>query len=75
MKHSIQLRIRLLEQITEEIDRRGWTPKECEVHLSMRQARVSELLNRKSEAFSLDKLSDIASVMGCAITISLGAPE
>jgi predicted XRE-type DNA-binding protein len=61
-------RVQLLGIINHEIEVRGWSQKECETHLSMRQARVSELLNRKVDAFSCDKLLDIAGIMGLTIT-------
>ncbi len=67
-KPSMALRQQLLDQLNAEISRRGWTPKECEGELGMRQARVSELLNGKVEAFSADKLADIAYVLGFAVT-------
>lgn len=71
VKPSLLLRQRLICQLTDEIRGRGWTPKECEKLLGMRQARVSELLNRKTEAFSLDKLTDIAHAMGCRVETAL----
>jgi predicted XRE-type DNA-binding protein len=37
----------------------------------MRQARVSELLNGKVEAFSVDKLADIVSALGYKVITTL----
>jgi predicted XRE-type DNA-binding protein len=70
-KPSMDLRERLLAQINAVIDQRGWSPKECEKELGMRQARVSELLNGKAEAFSVDKLADIASALGYIVVTAL----
>lgn len=66
-KPSFELRERLLREINAEIENRKWSPKECEKELGMRQARVSELLNGKVEAFSVDKLANIAFALGYSI--------
>jgi predicted XRE-type DNA-binding protein len=70
-KPSTELRTRLLAQIKTEIALRDWSPKQCEKELGMRQARVSELLNGKVEAFSVDKLADIVSALGYKVITTL----
>jgi predicted XRE-type DNA-binding protein len=70
-KQVIQLRIQLMNHVKKVVQEEGWTQAQAAEYLGVAQSRVSDLLNSKSNKFSLDMLISLASRMGCKIGLAI----
>lgn len=70
-KQVIQLRVQLMNHVKKVVQEEGWTQAEAAEYLGVAQSRVSDLLNSKSDKFSLDMLISLASRVGCKIGLAI----
>ena len=70
-KQVIQLRIQLMNHVKKVVQEEGWTQAQAAEYLGVAQSRVSDLLNSKSDKFSLDMLISLASRVGCKIGLAI----
>ena len=70
-KQVIQLRIQLMNHVKKVVQEEGWTQAQAAEYLGVAQSRVSDLLNSKSNKFSLDILISLASRVGCKIGLAI----
>ena len=70
-KQVIQLRIQLMNHVKKVVQEEGWTQAQAAEYLGVAQSRVSDLLNSKSNKFSLDMLISLASRVGCKIGLAI----
>lgn len=61
-KHN--LKVRLMERVYTELERRGMRQRQAATLLDVSQARISNLKNQKTELFSIDMLLDFLSRLG-----------
>ena len=61
-KHN--LKVRLMERVYAELERRGMRQRQAATLLDVSQARISNLKNQKTELFSIDMLLDFLSRLG-----------
>jgi len=69
-KQVIQLRVQLMNHVKKVVQEEGWTQAQAAEYLGVAQSRVSDLLNSKSDKFSLDMLISLAS-RGCKIGLAI----
>lgn len=62
--HNKELKQRLLIQIAQNIQRRGWTEERASKFLNVEKARISALMNGQSLDFSADQLNRMAFALG-----------
>ncbi len=65
------LRTELMNHVRLIVQTEGWTQAQAAEHLGVAQSRVSDLLNGKSEKFSLDMLITLASPVGCKVKLAV----
>ncbi len=70
-KQVIQLRVQLMNHVKKVVQEEGWTQAQAAEYLGVAQSRVSDLLNSKSDKFSLDMLISLASRVGCKIGLAI----
>lgn len=70
-KQVIQLCVQLMNHVKKVVQEEGWTQAEAAEYLGVAQSRVSDLLNSKSDKFSLDMLISLASRVGCKIGLAI----
>ena len=70
-KQVIQLRVQLMNHVKKVVQEEGWTQAQAAEYLGVAQSRVSDLLNSKSNKFSLDMLISLASRVGCKIGLAI----
>ena len=70
-KQVIQLRVQLMNHVKKAVQEEGWTQAQAAEYLGVAQSRVSDLLNSKSDKFSLDMLISLASRVGCKIGLAI----
>ena len=70
-KQVIQLRIQLMNHVKKVVQEEGWTQAQAAEYLGVAQSRVRDLLNSKSNKFSLDMLISLASRVGCKIGLAI----
>ena len=70
-KQVIQLCVQLLNHVKKVVQEEGWTQAKAAEYLGVAQSRVSDLLNSKSDKFSLDMLISLASRVGCKIGLAI----
>ena len=70
-KQVIELRVQLMNHVKKVVQEEGWTQAEAAEYLGVAQSRVSDLLNSKSDKFSLDMLISLASRVGCKIGLAI----
>ncbi len=70
-KQMIQLRVQLMNHVKKVVQEEGWTQAQAAEYLGVAQSRVSDLLNSKSNKFSLDMLISLASRVGCKIGLAI----
>ena len=67
---SMRARSALMIEISEHIQRSGWTQREAAKMLGVTQPRISDLVRGRIELFSLDMLVDMAAAVGLKPRIS-----
>jgi predicted XRE-type DNA-binding protein len=67
------MRADLMLALGRHIDAQGWTQKEAAKHLGVTQPRVSKLMKRKWDEFSLDMLLTLAVRAGLRAELKLAA--
>lgn len=70
--HLLAMRTDLMIELEKTIARRGLTQAAAGKLLGVSQARVSDLIRRKAERFSLDMLVTFAARLGRPTRLSLG---
>lgn len=70
-KQVIQLRVQLMNHVKKVVQEEGWTQAQAAEYLGVAQSRVSDLLNSKSDKFSLELLISLASRVGCKIGLAI----
>lgn len=70
---NLRLRSEIMDKIEELIGRKGWTQAEAAARCGVTQPRMNDLLRGRISRFSLDALVNIASALGCRITVHLDA--
>ena len=70
-KQVVQLRVQLMNHVKKVVQEEGWTQAQAAEYLGVAQSRVSDLLNSKSDKFSLDMLISLASRVGCKIGLAI----
>jgi len=70
-KQVIQLRVQLMNHVKKVVQEEGWIQAQAAEYLGVAQSRVSDLLNSKSDKFSLDMLISLASRVGCKIGLAI----
>lgn len=70
-KHVILLRDQLMNHVKNLVQEEGWTQAQAAEYLGVAQSRVSDLLNSKSDKFSLDMLISLAYRVGCKIDLAI----
>ena len=65
------LRAELMNHVRLIVQTEGLTQAQAAEHLGVAQSRVSDLLNGKSEKFSLDMLITLASPVGCKVKLAV----
>ena len=65
------LRSELMGHVRRIVQAEGWTQSQAAERLGVAQSRVSDLLNGKSEKFSLDMLITLASRVGCKVALAV----
>lgn len=71
LKEIEAMKTTLMTAISNEIHRKGWTQREAAKRLGCSQPRVSTLVNQKSNAFSIDYLSEIFIRLGGNIDLQI----
>jgi len=69
----LTLRVEVMAAIEEYIEARGWTQAEAAKHLGITQPRVSKLMKRKWDDFSVDMLVTLAGRLGLHYELKLAA--
>jgi predicted XRE-type DNA-binding protein len=67
------MRTSLMIQLEKHIKAKGWTQAEAAKHLGITQPRVSKLMKRKYDDFSLDMLVTLAGRLGLHHELKLAA--
>ena len=70
---NIVARLKLMMQIESIIKEQGWTEHEAANILGIRQSRVSELMNSRSEKFTVDLLMKLLDRLGRRVEFTLKA--
>lgn len=70
---NLRLRSELMDKIEALIRERKWTQAEAAARGGVTQPRINDLLRGRISRFSVDALVNIASALGCRITIRLDA--
>lgn len=70
---NLRLRSELMGKIEALIRKKGWTQAEAAVRCGVTQPRINDLLRGRISRFSLDALVNIASALGCRITVHMEA--
>jgi predicted XRE-type DNA-binding protein len=60
-----------MNHVKKVVQEEGWTQAQAAEYLGVAQSRVSDLLNSKSDKFSLDMLISLASRVGCKIGLAI----
>jgi predicted XRE-type DNA-binding protein len=71
--HVLFMRANLMIQIEKVIVAKGWTQAEAAKRMGITQPRVSKLLKRKWDDFSLDMLLTLATRLGIRSELKLAA--
>ncbi len=69
----LTLRVELMAAIERHIEAKGWTQAEAAKHMGITQPRVSKLLKRKWDDFSMDMLVTLAGRLGIRYELKLAA--
>ncbi len=69
----LTLRVELMAAIEKHIEAKGWTQAEAAKHMGITQPRVSKLLKRKWDDFSMDMLVTLAGRLGIRYELKLAA--
>lgn len=68
---NIVARLQLMMQIENIIRQRGWTQEQAAKVLGLRQSRVSELMNSRSEKFTIDMLMKLLNRLGKQVVLTV----
>ena len=68
---NIVARLQLMMQIENIIRQRGWTQEQAAKVLELRQSRVSELMNSRSEKFTIDMLMKLLNRLGKQVVLTV----
>lgn len=71
--HVLTLRVQLMAAIESHIEAKGWTQAEAAKQMGITQPRVSKLLKRKWDDFSMDMLVTLAVRLGIHYELKLAA--
>lgn len=69
----LQMRAALMVSLARHVQDHGWTQEEAARHLLVSQSRVSDLMRRKWDKFSLDMLVTLAIRAGLRVDMHLAA--
>lgn len=67
----MQMRVELIDHVRLVVQSQGWTQAQVAERFGVAQSRVSDLLNGKTEKFSLDMLITLASRVGCKVELAV----
>lgn len=65
------IRYDFMIEIEKVIKKNGWTQAEAAKRCGVSQPRINDLLRGRISRFSLDALVNIASALGCKVSITL----
>lgn len=71
--YVLTFRVQLMAAIERHIETKGWTQAEAAKHMGITQPRVSKLLKRKWDEFSVDMLVTLAGRLGIHYELKLAA--
>lgn len=72
---NVRIRRELVEAIIERIEANGWTQAEAAHRLRVSQPRISHLVGRHTERFSVDALLNMAVAVGLQVHIDIAVPN
>ena len=68
---NLRVRAELMDQLTAQVEKNGWTQVEAARRCGVTQPRISDLLRGRISRFSLDALVNIATALGCRVHVEL----
>ncbi len=68
---NLRVRSELMDQLTAQVEKNGWTQVEAARRCGVTQPRISDLLRGRISRFSLDALVNIATALGCRVHVEL----
>jgi predicted XRE-type DNA-binding protein len=72
---NLRARSALMRQITDVIEKKGWTQMEAGAKCGVTQPRMNYLLRGRISRFSLDALVNIAAALGRPVRVELQHPK
>jgi len=72
---SLRFRARLMAAVAKNLKDLGKSQTALAADLGLHQSQVSDLLNRRIDRFSLDRLVDLASQAGVSVEVSVSTQE
>ena len=72
---NLSARVNLMIQIETIIETYGWTQTQAAKYLKVKQPRISDLINRKTEKFTIDMLMKWLHKLGKEVTIEVKNSE
>jgi len=68
---SLLIRLELMRQLINVIERDGWTQTEAAKHLGVAQARISEIKTGKVKLFTIDILVNMLAAFNRQVTLKV----
>jgi predicted XRE-type DNA-binding protein len=67
----MEMRVELMDHVRLVVQSQGWTQAQVAERFGVAQSRGSDLLNGKTEKFSLDMLITLVSRVGCKVELAV----